>query len=181
MGRVQLVLAILILPWSLGSPCAEAKIFYGKQEALRVAFPEDDTVEKKTFFLTDQQVKTAESLARSHLDSRLATFYIGKKGGRIMGYAMLDIHTVRTLPEALMVVLSPTGEVVSTLILAFYEPPEYRPSDRWLEQFDKKTLTRDLWMGRDIAAITGATLTVNAATQAVRRILALYEVLIAGR
>lgn len=181
MGRAQFLLATFIFLWSLGSPCVEAKVFYGKQEALRVAFPEADAVEKKTFFLTDEQVKAVERLARSHLDSRLATFYIGKKGGRIVGYAMIDIHTVRTLPEALMVVLSSTGEVVSTLVLAFYEPPEYRPSDRWLDQFDGKTLTPDLWMGRDIAAITGATLTVNAATLAVRRILALLQVLIAGR
>lgn len=181
MGRTQLLLAAFILLWPLASPSAEAEVFYGKQEALRVGFPAADAVEKKTFFLTDKQVKAVERLARGRLDSRLATFYMGKKRGRILGYAMIDIHTVRTLPEALMVVLSPTGEVVSTLILAFHEPPEYRPSDPWLDQFDEKTLTPDLWTGRDIAAITGATLTVNAATRAVRRILALFEVLIAGR
>ena len=181
MGGARLLFAISIMLWSLASPCAEARVFYSKQEALRVAFPEADTVDKQIFFLTDEQVKRVEGLARSRLESKLATFYIGKTDGEITGYAMIDIHTVRTLPEALMVVLSPTGEVVSTVVLAFYEPPEYLSSDRWLKQFDQKALTPDLWMGRDIAAITGATLSVHAVTRAVRRILALYQVLIAGR
>lgn len=181
MRRVRIQLTIFILLWPLPTPGADARVFYGKQEALQVAFREADTVEKETFFLTDAQVQRVESLARTRLKSKLATFYIGKKRGQIIGYAMINIHTVRTLPEALMVVLSSEGEVVSTLILAFYEPPEYLPSDRWLEQFEGETLTPDLWPGRDIAAITGATLTVNAVTRAVRAILALYQVLIAGR
>jgi hypothetical protein len=179
MRRVQVLFAILTFFWSFASPRAQAKVFYSKQEALRLAFPEAEDIEKRTFFLSDEQVKRVERLARSRPESKLATFYIGKKRGQIIGYAMIDIRNVRTLPEALMVVLSTEGEVVSTLILAFYEPPEYLPTDRWLEQFDQKTLTPDLWPGRDIAAITGATLTVNAVTRAVREILALYQVLIA--
>ncbi len=156
-----------------------AKVFYAKDEAIKAAFPEADVVENKTFFLTDDQKKQVETLARMPLDSKLVTLYIGKQGQKLLGYAMIDIHTVRTLPEAVMVVLSPEGRVASTLILAFYEPPDYLPNERWLKQFDNAGLTPDLRVGGRIAGITGATLTARAMTASVRKVLAFYQVLIA--
>jgi len=156
-----------------------AKVFYAKEEALRAAFPEADVIDKQTFFLTDDQKKQVETLARTRLDSKLVTLYIGRRRQKPLGYAIIDVHTVRTLPEAVMVVLSPEGRVASTLILAFYEPLEYLPSERWLKQFDQARLTPDLRVGGRIAGITGATLTARAMTDAVRKVLALYQVLIA--
>ena len=156
-----------------------AKVFYAKEEALRAAFPEADVIDKQTFFLTDDQQKQVETLARTRLDSKLVTLYIGRRGQKPLGYAMIDVHNVRTLPEAVMVVLSPEGRVASTLILAFYEPLEYLPNERWLKQFDQTRLTPDLRVGGRIAGITGATLTARAMTESVRKVLALYQVLIA--
>jgi len=156
-----------------------AKVFYAKEEAIRAAFPEADAIDKQTFFLTDDQKRQVETLARARLDSKLVTLYMGKRGQKLLGYAMIDVHTVRTLPEAVMVVLSPEGRVNSTLILAFYEPLEYLPNERWLKQFDQRSLTPDLRVGGGIAGITGATLTTRGVTDAVRRALALYQVLIA--
>lgn len=156
-----------------------AKVFYAKDEAIKAAFPDADVIENKTFFLTDDQKKQVETLARTPLDSKLVTLYIGKQGQKLLGYAMIDIHTVRTLPEAVMVVLSPEGRVASTLILAFYEPLDYLPNERWLKQFDNAGLTPDLRVGGRIAGITGATLTARAMTASVRKVLAFYQVLIA--
>ena len=68
--------------------------------------------------------------------------------------------------------------MVSTLILAFYEPLEYPPNERWLTQFDQARLTPDLRVGGRIAGITGATLTARAMTESVRKVLALYQILI---
>jgi len=156
-----------------------AKVFYAKDEALRVAFPEADAIEKQTFFLTDEQVRQVEVLARARMDSKLVAVYVGKRDQKILGYALIDVHTVRTLPEAAMVVLSPDGKVVSTLVLAFYEPQEYLPPGRWLKQFEHKPLLRDLAVGREIVGLTGATLTAHAITESVRKALALYQVLLA--
>jgi hypothetical protein len=156
-----------------------AKVFYAKEEALRTAFPEADVIGKETFFLTGDQKKQVEALAHTRLDSKLVTVYIGKRGQKPLGYAIIDVHTVRTLPEAVMVVLSPEGRVASTLILAFYEPLEYLPNERWLKQFDQAKLTPDLRVGGRIAGITGATLTARAMSESVRKVLALHQVLIA--
>jgi Na+-translocating ferredoxin:NAD+ oxidoreductase RnfG subunit len=103
---------------------------------------------------------------------------IGVKDGAPMGYAFLDTQVVRTLPETLLVLVSPEGTVAKLLLLAFYEPPEYEAPERWLEQFDGKALGPDLRVEREIHGIAGATLTANAVTAAVRRSLALHQVLI---
>jgi len=175
--RVLTILVLIVLVFA--SPAdLTAKVFYAKDEAIRAAFPEADVIDKQTFFLTDDQKKQVETLARTPLDSKLVTMYIGKRGQKLLGYAVIDVHTVRTLPEAVMVVLSPEGRVASTLILAFYEPLEYLPNERWLKQFDQARLTPDLRVGGKIAGITGATLTARAMTESVRKVLALYQVLI---
>lgn len=155
-----------------------AKVFYAKDEALKLAFPSADKIEIRTFILKDSEVQRAQQMARTRIDSKLFTFYVGKKKGSIIGYAAIDTHIVRTLPETFMVVFSPEGQVRAVLVLAFHEPQEYLPSERWLEQFRDKKLSTDLWVGRDIAGIAGSTLSTHAITQGVRKVLAFFEILI---
>ncbi|MGH7963768.1 MAG: FMN-binding protein [Candidatus Binatia bacterium] len=160
---------------------AEAKAFYSKPEALALAFPDADTVENHTFFLTDEQVKQIEALAQTTVDSKLVTIYTGRKGEQVLGYALIDTHIVRTLPETFLIVLAPDGTVRKLHVLAFYEPQEYLPSARWLRQFEQKTLNLDLRLQRDIHGIAGATLSARAVTSGVRKALALFQVLIQQR
>ncbi|MBI4490498.1 MAG: FMN-binding protein [Deltaproteobacteria bacterium] len=162
----------------LGPAVAYPKVFYAKDEALKLAFPDADQIEMRTLIMEDPELKKAQQMARTRIDSKLFTFYVGKKKGAVIGYAAIDTHIVRTLPETFMVVLSPEGQVQTTVVLAFHEPPEYLPSERWLEQFHNKTLSPDLWVGRDIAGIAGSTLTTQAITQGIRKVVALFQILI---
>jgi hypothetical protein len=171
---------LLALALALSSGAAHAKVFYAKDEALHLAFPDADRTDARDFFLTPEQRTQIEDRAKSKIDSDLLTVYVGQKGGAVQGYAILDTHTVRTLPETFLIVLSPQGKVTATHLLAFYEPLEYSPSVRWLEQFHDATLTDDLRIGRGIVAITGSTLTSEAVTGGVRRALAIYDVLLKG-
>jgi Na+-translocating ferredoxin:NAD+ oxidoreductase RnfG subunit len=63
-------------------------------------------------------------------------------------------------------------------ILAFHEPLDYLPTNRWYQLFSGKSRSDGLRLGRDIDAISGATLSARAATEGVRRALAYYEVLL---
>jgi Na+-translocating ferredoxin:NAD+ oxidoreductase RnfG subunit len=154
----------------------KAEVFHSKESALRLAFPGADTVDKRELFLSSEEAEQAERLARVELPSRLVTMYVGRKDDAVMGYAFIETHKVRSLPETIMVVLDPDGRTRGVYMLAFHEPPEYAPSDGWLRQFDGLPLTDKLSVRGDLDGITGATLTVNAITAAVRRILAVFEV-----
>ncbi len=156
---------------------APAVVFHAKDEALALAFPGADRVDDKAVILTDAQKQEIEKRAHAPVESSLWTVYTGWRGTELLGYAVIDTHDVRTLPEAVMVVLSPAGEVRRAEVLAFYEPPEYAPTERWAKQFEGRRLDDDLKLGAGIQGITGATLTATAMTAGVRRALALYGVL----
>ncbi len=178
----RLIAAVLLAALAAGlAGDAGAKVFYSVDEALQLAFADASTVEKETLFLSEPEAHQVESLARARLESRMIPVHIGKHDQKILGYAMIDIHVVRTQPEAVMIVLGPDGTVASAILLAFGEPLDYLPPGRWLRQFDRKTLTPDLVLGQGIAAITGATLSAYGITDSVRRALAVYQVVLAPK
>ena len=159
-------------------PQAHTEVFFAKDEALELAFPQADQVETRTFILTDEQRLRAQKLARTKIESNLFTFFVGKKSGKIVGYAAIDSHNVRTHPETFMTVLTAEGKIKTTVILAFHEPKEYLPPDRWLAQFQEKDRRATLRPGDDVAGILGSTLSVRALSGGVRKVLALHYVLI---
>ncbi|MDO8734082.1 MAG: FMN-binding protein, partial [Elusimicrobiota bacterium] len=63
-------------------------------------------------------------------------------------------------------------------IMAFYEPEERLPSKKWFKQFAGKILNDELWPKKGIDAVTGATISVNSITQEVRKILAVFKIMI---
>jgi hypothetical protein len=171
------VLAFGAALW-LGAAGAGAEVFASQQQALALAFPEADRVETRTHVLTDEQAARIEALSRGPLESKLVRIHTGRRGEELLGYALIDVHNVRTLSEALLVVLSPGGEVRNLRVLAFHEPLDYLPTQRWFAQFEGKSGAVPLRIGGDVHGIVGATLSARAAALGVRRALACYEVLI---
>jgi len=149
-----------------------------QQEAVEVAFPAADRVEEANYILKPAQTQAIQKLSRSRLEGELVTVFTGWKGEELLGYAQIDVHQVRTLPEAFMTVLSPGGEVTSAQVLAFYEPLEYLPSERWFRQFFGVSKRDKLRLGYDIHGVSGATISARVMTESVRRFLAIYQVLI---
>ena len=173
LGGLAALLCLLLLPVA-----AAAKVFHSQSEALALAFPDAERVESRTFVLDDAQTARIEALSRSPVDSRLVKIYTGVRDGAVLGYAVIDVHTVRTLPEAFMVVLTPEGAVRTLRMLAFHEPLDYLPTGRWYKQFESKTAAEPLRLGGDVHGVVGATLSARATTRGVRRALAFYQVLI---
>lgn len=155
-----------------------ATVLHSREEALALAFPEAERVETRTFTLSEEQAKRVTALASAPLESKQTTVYLGYKGEQVLGYAFLSTRTVRTLPGTFLIVLSPAGIVQRVQILAFHEPEDYLPPERWLRQFEQQSLGPDLQLHRNIHGIAGATLSSQAVTNAVRQALALFQVLI---
>lgn len=183
--RLKRLLSIAGLAGSLavaGLPAdAPAKVLLARDEALQQAFPDAERVEARDIVLTDEQHDRIQKMARTPLDSSLVTFYVGWKNGAPTGYAMFDTNTVRTYPETFVIVIGVDGTVQSTYLVAFHEPPEYMPTQRWLDTFQGRKELDDLEVGRGVAAISGSTLSTRAVTAGVRRALATWDVTIGGK
>ena len=138
-----------------------------------LAFGDGAQIENLALFPDGQQSAAIQKTAKVKLESGMFTFYVGKQQGKILGYAAIETMTVRTKPETLMIVLSPAGEVRKVVTLAFHEPPEYQPPERWFEQLNGKPLA-DIDFNKGIQGISGATLSTRAAVNSVRKVLAVY-------
>ena len=180
--RASAILSLATLMVAALVPTAQAKVFHSQEEALELAFPDAERIDSRTYILSSSQKQAIEKQARSELESEIVTLFSGWRGDELLGRAYIDIHTVRTLPEAFMVVLSPAGQVESLRVLAFYEPTEYMPTRRWYDQFDgadQQRLEKGMRLGRDVHGVVGATLSARAVTESVRRVLAFHNVLVA--
>lgn len=170
--------ALILLAVLLAAVPAAAQGVVTQEEALRLAFP-GATVERRTAYLDEAQLREARRGAGPGVEvkQRVVTYYVASKDGRPQGAAYFDAHRVRTLGEVLMLVVDPEARVQRIEVLRFAEPPEYRASQRWLEQFTGEGLAPELSLRKGIVNMTGATLTANAVTQAARRVLALHSVI----
>lgn len=150
-----------------------------QEEALALAFPGADTVDRRTAYLDDGQIARAAELAGPgvEVESGVVTYYVARKGGAAVGVAYFDAHRVRTLPQVLMVVVTPAGTVARVETVTFREPPEYRAPDGWLRLAVGRPLGDALSLKGEIPNLTGATLTARAAVGATRRVLALHQVI----
>ncbi len=166
-GRTRTPFAVTLLAAALLLPAGAARAQLGGKEeaAIRAVFPDADRIEAKDVVLTDEMVKRVESLARTRVKERLVTFYTARRGGAVAGYAVIHSHVVRTKRETLSIAFEPDGRIRKIAVLAFLEPEEYRPSDRWLAQLQGKGASDRLAVGQDIAPITGATLTARGITE----------------
>ena len=149
-----------------------------QEEALALAFPDAEAIERRTAYLSGAELDRARAAAGEGvaLETRVVTYYLALRSERPLGVAYFDAHRVRTLPEVLMVVVGTDDRIRRLELLRFQEPPDYRPPAAWLRRFRGRSLDRQLSLRGGVANLTGATLTAGAVTGAARRMLALHQV-----
>jgi len=168
----------LALALSLAAPSSvRPEVLLTENAALERAFP-GTTTRRRTVYLTPDQVEAVQRKARSRLPSAMVTVYEARSGGELIGRAVLDTSVVRTMPATVLTVIAPDGTLRMALVLQFTEPPDYLPREGWLKTLEGQALDDDLWPGRGVRRVTGATLTVQALTDAVRRALALHALVL---
>jgi hypothetical protein len=150
-----------------------------REEALKAAFPGAE-IRQSMVFLTEAQAREAARIAGASVPTELVARFEAIRDGKSIGRAYQDTHIVRTKKESLLIELDSSGKLIRVEVVAFLEPPEYMPPDRWYKQFDGKALTEDLQMNGAIHPVAGATLSARATTEAVRRELAIDQVLQKG-
>jgi len=180
--RALLVLTLFLglTPFAVAATTLEDSKFLSLAEALELAFPECE-FQRESVFLTKEQVVKAEKLAGGKIESRLLLRFTAtrKKAGeepKLAGWAYVDTHKVRAKRETLLILVNPDDSIRRIEVLAFAEPLEYLPRANWYAQFLDKKLDKDLRIKRDIKNVSGATLTADATTRSVRRVLSVHQI-----
>lgn len=172
------VLALTASLIGVGLPAPAGAQVLTQDQALALAFPDVDEIQRHTAYLGEAQLERVGELAGSQVEvsSSVITYYLGVDDGTPVGVAYFDAHIVRTLDEVLMVVVGRDDRIRRIETVSFREPPEYGAPDGWLDLFDGRSLTPELSLKGEIPTLTGATLTAIAVTEAARRVLALHQV-----
>ncbi|WP_457641964.1 FMN-binding protein [Persephonella sp.] len=153
---------------------ANAGLLIKPEDALKETFPEGEII-KKNILLTQKEAKDIQSISKIRLKSKIVTVYLVKKDDKITAYGILDTHRVRTKNEAILFVLDPQCNIQDVEIIAFYEPPEYIPSEKWLSLFEGKSDRKDI---KNIPNITGATLSARAVKKSSIKAMAICKVVL---
>jgi|TARA_B110000263_G_scaffold81153_1_gene70977 hypothetical protein len=135
----------------------------------------DYEIRKEKVFLTGSVIKELERVSKAKFESKIYSVYEARSNGiRIMS-GILETHLLRSRTQTLFIVFDNKGRVVSTQVLAFYEPEEYVMSPKWLAQFKSKTINDKMQPGDDLIKVSGATISYNETASAIRRMTTLYN------
>jgi Na+-translocating ferredoxin:NAD+ oxidoreductase RnfG subunit len=175
-GILHLIIAVVLAV--VPSGVASAKVFASQNQALAEAFPDATRIERQTVLLRRGDAAKIAAIIGVDVAAKVVVLHRAYREDELLGYAHIDVHNVRSKPEAILIVLTSTGAVRSVRVLAFHEPLDYLPTERWYSQFVGKTKQDGLRVGRDVHGVVGATLSARAAADGVRRMLAYWEVLL---
>ena len=147
-----------------------------RREALAAVYP-DATVTRDRIILTSEQMNSVASLARVGMQGKIFPRYIARKGNAVIGRAYIDTHTAKTERQSLLVSLDTEGRIIRVDVTIFFEPAQYMAPQNFLRQYDGAVLHDELVIRRGVRPIAGASFTGRAVNNAVRRVLALDQVL----
>ncbi len=167
-----------LLPGGLLLPDeSEAYRFATEKEALQRMFSDADRFESEKINLSQEQLSRAQNLAGKGFRRKDYTVWIGLKGEEALGYAIKLNVIGKKRPITFLIGSDTEVQVRGVEVLIYRESKGSQVRyPRFMSQFHQKTTEDPLRLGQDIRPISGATLSSRATAYAVRKALAIFEV-----
>jgi Na+-translocating ferredoxin:NAD+ oxidoreductase RnfG subunit len=154
-----------------------AVVYLTEEEGLRKMIPNADRFDIDPVHLSADQLAQAQQLAGRAFRESDYRFRAGRKGAEIVGYATVMEVVGKERPITFLIGIQPNGEIKGVEVLVYRESrgAEVR-HPRFMAQFVGKKIDNPLRLGDDVESISGATLSARAAAYAVRKALAIFEI-----
>ncbi|MBI4576703.1 MAG: FAD:protein FMN transferase [Planctomycetes bacterium] len=182
-GREVWALAVpaAVVAWA-DPVLAQVHVFLAREEGARRVLPGASRVAELRRHLSATETSALEARLGCPLDEGGFHAFVGLEAdGGPAGVALIVNEVGKVQPITFVVGVDPAGRVAGVEVLAYREEigGEVR-HERFLRQYLGKDLGSPVRVGRDIVHITGATLSCHAACRAVRKALAVHELLFAS-
>ncbi|MCB0750218.1 MAG: FMN-binding protein, partial [Ignavibacteriae bacterium] len=118
----------------------------------------------------------SEIFAQQRFFSNFVYYYEIKENNKIIGYAILDNVLGKVKPITYLVIFNDVLSVKSVNVVKYRE--QYGgaiENNDWLNQFNQKTISSEIELGKSIDGISGATISVKAMIKGVKRLLYLIN------
>jgi Na+-translocating ferredoxin:NAD+ oxidoreductase RnfG subunit len=186
MNKSLRIMLVLLLAAALRP--ALGVVLLNNEAALKAMFG-DATVTTEAKKLTADQLKAVKTAmgdkwtlyqsgakaAEGESETDPINFYFGNKDGKKTGVAVMEVQPGKWGPVKYIVALDLTGKVTNAAVMSYVEQ-RGRPisTKRFLSQFFGKTAKDPIMVGKDIDAVSGATISSRATAFAVKKVIALY-------
>ena len=173
--------SMLCVPVLAAAPSpAVAKDYLTVAQAQHALVPQADKFIPYPITLTQEQIKAIRQIAKVPQRTAKPTIAKAMAGGRHVGWLIVDEvigkHEFITYATA----ISPDGHVLGMEILSYRETKGGQVRNaKWRGLFKSKTLQDPFKLNKDIANISGATLSCRNLTDGVKRLLAIHSVALA--
>ncbi len=191
MNRLVALLCVLGL---LMPHFSSGVVLLTQQQALRQVFPDADEIRPDSRVLTVEKASEVKNRLggkwtlyphqpefgeRTEHDS--VTFFFATRQGRRTGAARVESEPGKWGPTQYVIALDTAGRVTDVAVMS-YVGQHGRPiaTKRFLGQFIGKTVENPIEIGKDIDAVSGATMISRATAFAVKKVLALYATVYAA-
>lgn len=156
-----------------------AERYLTEEQALALAFPNADSIEKKKVIVTNSQKTQIEPKLRKATLSRFFTYYEAKQGGKILGYAVIDEVLGKHLPITFLVAVDLQKKVQRIEILVYREDYGWEiRQNKFRSQFYGYGSERNFQLNTNVNNISGATISCRNITDGVYNILIYLETLL---
>jgi Na+-translocating ferredoxin:NAD+ oxidoreductase RnfG subunit len=166
-----------LIPLATLSVVAHATEYLTTEQAQKILFSSADTFKSTPLKLSDEQKDQIKDLSGVRQRQSEVQVWRAEQKGKLLGWYIVDEvvgkHEFITYAAA----ISPEGKVLGLEILNYRETHGGQVRDSaWRKQFVGKTLQDPFKLDKDVANISGATLSCRNVLDGVKRLLAIQKV-----
>lgn len=186
--RKYLAIGVALLALGVLRP-APGVVLLTNDQALKAVFPDADKYTTESRTLTADQLKAVKGelgdkwtlyqsggvKSASEDESAAIAFQFANKAGKKTGVAVVEVQPGKWGPVKYIVAMDLTGKVTGVAVMSYVEQ-RGKPiaTKRFLSQFNGKTAKSPITVGKDIDAVSGATISSRASAFAVKKVVVLY-------
>jgi len=176
--RLPLPLVIVCAVIGTASVVAADHVFLHEADAPRAMFPSSTRATRKALELSDSELDGLGKLLGRRIESKTYPYLdVGDDRESIGSIFLLDVIG-QSQPITFAVAVGKDGTVQDVRVMVYREPHGDEIEDRrFRKQFIGKALKDPIALGKDVDAITGATISSRSEAFAVKKSLALFAVL----
>lgn len=162
----------------LAASAVADQVYLREPDAARAAFPEGTGHERKNLNLSDAERGALDKALGKKTEARSYPYLEVRKDNGVVGLVFLLDVVGQSKPISFAVGVTPAGSLRDFEVMVYREPhgDEIREA-RFRRQFVGKRLEDPITLGKDVDAISGATISSRSATYAARKGLGLAAIL----
>ena len=163
------ILYITLLFLSIASP--SKTIMESCKKNIQDIIPNIISIKHDIYKLTETDKETFKIVKQGFFKNELNVWIISSKEDSIKYYAILDNVIGKTMPISFLAIYDNHGSVYNVSVIKYREQYGGQiKSKKWLKQFINYTDTSNYNIGKNISAISGATISVHSISKGIHKL-----------